>query len=227
MKLIDIAGQKFGNLLVINRDFTTGNKNVMWKCVCDCGNTTVVDSQNLRSGHTKTCGHCEKFIPIGDETVKCVLPNGRYFLFDSEDLDLVKTHKWSVADSGYVETTGYRQGESERMRLHRIILQPSADSFVDHINGHRWDNRKRNLRIATPAQNAQNHKLSQANTSGYKGVSFEKRRHKYEAYIHVNNKKRHLGYFTDPKTAARAYDRAAVFYYGEFANPNFKEAAYG
>ena len=222
MKMINLTGQKFGKLTVADRNLNVKSKRVHWNCLCECGNYTVVDSQNLRSGHTKSCGHCEKFNVLEDGTVMCVLPNGRFFLFDAVDMPLVIRHKWNVADSGYVETSGYNKGKAERHRLHRYILDVPEGMFIDHINGDRWDNRRKNLRFATPKDNAHNHRLAKNSTSGYKGVYFEKRRNKYCAHITVNRKKMHLGYFSDPKTAAMAYDRAAVLYFGEFASPNFR-----
>lgn len=54
-KLIDISGQKFNNLTVIERA-ENHNKKVMWRCLCDCGNETIVYGTYLRNGHTKSCG---------------------------------------------------------------------------------------------------------------------------------------------------------------------------
>lgn len=61
-KLIDLAGQRFGRLYVLERDFQypidnniVGNK-VYWKCKCDCGNMTSVLGAQLRSGKTQSCG---------------------------------------------------------------------------------------------------------------------------------------------------------------------------
>ena len=59
-KIIDLTGQRFGKLTVIERadDYVTpsGYKKIMWKCVCDCGNTVITSRGNLRSGHTRSCG---------------------------------------------------------------------------------------------------------------------------------------------------------------------------
>lgn len=58
--LIDLTGQRFGKLLVVEKaepHKTKGGKYVtMWKCKCDCGNETVVATQKLRKGHTTSCG---------------------------------------------------------------------------------------------------------------------------------------------------------------------------
>lgn len=55
MKLVDITGQKFGRLTVTRR-MQSVNKRTMWECVCDCGNTIVAESYNLKNGHTSSCG---------------------------------------------------------------------------------------------------------------------------------------------------------------------------
>lgn len=59
MKFIDLTGQKFGRLTVIKR-MPTVNKRTLWCCLCDCGNKTVVESYNLRTGHTSSCGCVQK-----------------------------------------------------------------------------------------------------------------------------------------------------------------------
>ena len=92
---------------------------------------------------------------------------------------------------------------------------------IDHINGIRDDNRICNLREATGSQNARNSKKPITNTSGYKGVSFRKDRKmtstSWMAYIRVNEKKLHLGFYRTAAEAHSAYCAAAIRYYGEFA----------
>lgn len=57
-KLIDLSGQRFGRLTVIERAGTATNrgKQPLWLCECDCGNTTIVGGCSLKSGNTKSCG---------------------------------------------------------------------------------------------------------------------------------------------------------------------------
>lgn len=55
-KFIDLTGTRFNMLTVIERVGTDSSGRVLWKCICDCGNETVVPSYCLTSGHTKSCG---------------------------------------------------------------------------------------------------------------------------------------------------------------------------
>lgn len=65
---IDLTGKRFHHLEILERD-KTGTKNtrvVMWLCKCDCGKVVSVRSENIRSGHSKSCG-CLK-VKRGSET---------------------------------------------------------------------------------------------------------------------------------------------------------------
>lgn len=55
MRKIDLTGKKYGRLTVVKIAFSK-NKRIHWLCECECGNFTVVDGGNLRSGHTQSCG---------------------------------------------------------------------------------------------------------------------------------------------------------------------------
>ena len=106
-------------------------------------------------------------------------------------------------------------------RLHRLAyyyvtgIDP-AENEVDHKNGNSLDNRFNNLRLATDSQNSRNQKKSKDNTSGFKGVSWDKQHKKWRARIGVNNKTINLGYYTNKFYAALVYARAAKKYFGEW-----------
>ena len=72
MKRLNLIGERFGNLTVIDRATVQDRKNYKWLCLCDCGNQCEVTTCHLRSGHTRSCGRCQTFIEEGD-IVKCVL----------------------------------------------------------------------------------------------------------------------------------------------------------
>ena len=77
------------------------------------------------------------------------------------------------------------------------------------------------MRIATRAENSRNIGKRRNNTSGYKGVIFDKSRGRWAAQITVNYVMKNLGRYTDPIEAALAYDRAARELHGQFARTNF------
>lgn len=52
----DLVGSKFGRLSVIERNGSSKGKEALWKCKCDCGGTAIVSTNDLRRGHTKSCG---------------------------------------------------------------------------------------------------------------------------------------------------------------------------
>ncbi len=92
----------------------------------------------------------------------------------------------------------------------------------DHRNLDRSDNRRANLRLATPSQNRMNRRrLKSLNkTSRWKGVGWCKDRAKWRARIRVNKRLIHLGRFANEIDAAKVYNNAAIKYHREFARLN-------
>ncbi len=107
--------------------------------------------------------------------------------------------------------------------MHRVIMQARPGKFIDHINHNGLDNRIANLRHASRTENNWNARKRKGKySSKYKGVCWFKVKKKWQARIQVNGKGIFLGIFTNEMDAARAYDKAARKYYGEFAYLNFK-----
>jgi len=109
-------------------------------------------------------------------------------------------------------------------RAHRLawlyVYGEWPDGEIDHINLNGLDNRIANLRLATPTQNSCNRGLRKDNTSGIKGVSWNKRDRKWLAHITVNGKQHHLGVFDTKAEAKAVRDEAAARMHGEFAHPD-------
>lgn len=102
-------------------------------------------------------------------------------------------------------------------RAHRLAwfyvygVWPAAD--IDHINGLRDDNRIANLRQATSAENHQNRKKYNTNTSGHTGVYWEKCASKWRARLMINGKYLHLGMFDSIEAAIAARITAKSTYH--------------
>jgi len=59
-KIKDITNQRFGKLVAIrNTGKRDKGRNLIWECQCDCGNICEVSGNNLRTGHTRSCG-CQR-----------------------------------------------------------------------------------------------------------------------------------------------------------------------
>ena len=116
---------------------------------------------------------------------------------------------------------GYRViGGNEQYREHRLVwfymTGAWPDRDVDHVNRNRSDNRWENLRLCSASQNAANVGQKARNTSGLKGVSWDKDRGLWLAQIRIAGKKKNLGRFTDQSEAKAVYDAAAKQQWGEF-----------
>lgn len=87
---------------------------------------------------------------------------------------------------------------------------------IDHINGDKSDNRIHNLREATIQQNQFNTGMQSNNTSGFKGVTWNKNQGKWNSAITISGKRIHLGSFECAELAHQAYLDAARSKHGEF-----------
>ena len=156
------------------------------------------------------------------------LTQGRFAVVDPADYESLSRHKWRLCKTKgknvlYAERTVRRSdGTYSRMLMHREVLRPPRGYVIDHVNGCGLDNRRANLRLATAAQNAWN-AGGRGGRSGYKGVWLAKDKGLWRASIVCCGRRRHLGYFRDKRDAAKAYDRAAREYHGQFAVLNFPE----
>jgi len=150
-----------------------------------------------------------KRIPLGD---------GVYAYVDAADYEWLSRDTWHV-HNGYAA----RWHKNKRIYMHREIMQPPPGKIVDHMNHNKLDNTRANLRVCTPAENQRNQRKQHGTASIYKGVAYSKKHRKWTATIGLHRKYTQLGYYDTEIEAARAYDRAAVERFGEFANLNFPE----
>lgn len=142
------------------------------------------------------------------------LTRGLFALVDDQDFEWLKQWKWFADASGYPardQHLGKVDGKykSERILMHRLIMDTPEGMDTDHINRNRADNQRKNLRVCTHASNMRNTGVRSDNKSGHKGVSWFARDNKWRARIVIDGKYRHLGYFEDKDQAGRVYQLAS------------------
>lgn len=125
--------------------------------------------------------------------------------------------------AGRVDEDGYRRiglfGRQYHASHIAFVIKTGewCPTQIDHEDTDRGNNRWSNLRPSTQSQNIANTGIRPNNTSGFKGVSFEKRTGLWRASIKVNQKSRWLGSFETPEMAHEAYKTEAMKAWGQFA----------
>ena len=124
---------------------------------------------------------------------------------------------------GYLIVSLYRNDVIHFRKIHRLVAltflqNPKSKRMVDHINNCESDNRLENLRFATAKENGGNRKKNKNSTSGIKGVSFNKKFKKYQAYITVDRVMIHLEWFKLKEDATKARKEKANLVFGVFTN---------
>jgi hypothetical protein len=152
-----------------------------------------------------------------------ITSNGVKTIVDDDDFEVYGKLRWKCDGVGYVRRNIRVNGKHKTVYLHRLVIGDPHGYQVDHKNGNKVDNRKENLRKATGSQQRANTRLRKDNPHGLKGVTWIKNNKNWVAQICLKGRHVHLGVFTCKKEAAKAYDRAALKHFGEFACTNFGE----
>jgi hypothetical protein len=152
---------------------------------------------------------------------------GKYVaLVDDSDYDYLMQWRWSVqlprGNHIRVVRKDSKQNGGKILYMHRIIMNTPEGMEVDHIDHNGLNNQKSNLRNCTDRENKGNFIVR--SVLGYKGVS--KSGSKYTTNMTQNYKMVYLGIYKTIEEAARAYDKAAIAYFGEFAQLNFPKENY-
>jgi hypothetical protein len=152
------------------------------------------------------------------------LTQGQFAKVDDEDFIILGTLHWNArwnktSKSFYAyRYLGGGRSNKKNISLHREILGLTDPGIkCDHRNHDTLDCQRHNLRISTISQNGANRKgLDARNTSGIRGVCWNKSKKKWEAGIKVKQKRIFLGRFADKSDASAAYASANRQYFGDF-----------
>ncbi len=169
----------------------------------------------------------ERIENLPDSASLIPLTRGTFVIVDTNLLRILNIHKWHLSWTKGYERYAMRTEKRKAIYMHREIMNAPDGMEVDHINGNGLDNRRENLRLCTRAQNRMNSVKRIGKSSTFKGVYWHKNCRKWRASLKLDGKEIHIGYFNTELEAAEAYDVEALYYFGNFAKTNFKDAANG
>lgn len=153
-----------------------------------------------------------------------LLSQGKIAFVDDEDYEAISAKKWSVVkswNSFYARRYERIDGVQTIVYMHRLLANAVKNQQVDHKDQNTLNNCKDNLRLCSNTENSQNRKKRKTLSpkSEFKGVRPKGGR--FIARIKIDGKDCFLASFKSEVEAAKAYDRAAIQYFGEFASLNF------
>lgn len=162
---------------------------------------------------------------IKDDYVIGYTAKNEPFYVDIEDYDRIKEYCWYKGTNGYFRTTITKNNKKTTLLLHDFIMNRKSDNrriVVDHIKGRysNNDNRKSNLRLVPVFVNNINQPNRKDNTSGVKGVNWNKGINKWVVRISVNNDRKYLGAYDTLEEAKKVREEAEELYYGEYSYKN-------
>lgn len=206
-------GDKYNKLTITSEGpkVESFNRRRVW-CLCDCGNhkQILVQTNNLQSGNTYSCGCIKGTHKLSSSRIYQIhegmlrrCNNSRhesYYNYGGRGIQVCK--EWDSSKGGCFENFFNDMG-----------YPPSDKHTLDRID---WDKGyyKENCRWATNSVQGYNKKLDPNNTSGKSGVSFYTSIGKWSAEIHVENKHIRLGMFDLFEDAVKAREQAELKYYG-------------
>lgn len=183
------------------------NKEIRYCEICGVSSLEKGVTRNKQFGMClcdKHLGQMKRFGEVKDHNKRCVFdPNEIRLLddyaeidtydqygnvmitykVDKEDIKLLEGRKWRTVYKDktmkpYLITGN--QNTSVIDYFHRLVMEKPEEKEVDHINGDSSDNRKSNLRILEKTENQLNMKKKKDNTSGIRGVSFDKKEQRWK-----------------------------------------------
>lgn len=214
-----------------------GQHVAQWLCECMCEKHTefIAAGQDIRSGHTKSCGcyNINRLIEMskkynefsnklsdeyGDYYIGWTSNTHKEFYIDADDYEKVRYHCWyEIYNKDKTYSYPMSHIDNKNIKLHQFIV----GKYVDHIDRNPFNNRKNNLRKCTHQENCWNRRAHIDGSSGFAGVCWDEKTLKWRAYITINNKQKSLGYFVNKDDAVRARLKAEIEYFGEFSPQSY------
>ena len=163
--------------------------------------------------------------------MKIKLTQNKFAFIDDKNFNWLNKHKWYAQKhrkTYYAKRNTIIDQKQKIIYMHRLIIENKlkrkikSNEETHHINKNGLDNREENLKIVTKSQHRMMKEKRKDCTSCYKGIYYHKQRKKWHARIQLNGKCISLGLFKNELNAAKAYDIAALKYFGQYAKTNLE-----
>jgi len=233
IKKIDLTGQRFGRLVVVKEGEPNKWGQRRWFCKCDCGNEKTIEQSNLRRGLSKSCGCLAR--ERTSKANKKNITNKRFGILtaikDSGEKQ-GRTSKWiCICDCGNETTVainhlnsghttscgclgikqkminGKKTGVSFSKKYGKINGPINIKKAIEE-NKKSYEKEGTNLTQITPER-----KINSNNTSGYKGIYWNKQSKKWTSSLTIKRKTINLGYFSNKQDAINARKEAEDKYF--------------
>ena len=165
MNKIDLTGNRFGKLKVVSLHGKNKFNNLTFYCECDCGNTKIIDSNNLRRGLTKSCGCIQREITSKAKTKHGLKRAPEYLAWKAMTYRCSSKCKGKIRENYYdrgIRVAEEWLGVKGALKFVKYIgKRPSIDHSVDRINvdGHYEPG---NVRWATKSEQISNRRKIRA-----------------------------------------------------------------
>ena len=200
-KVIDLVGQRFGRLVVVEEVGRNKHGGALWSCACDCGVAITISGNHLRRGTTKSCGcyqkdraregnvlhgmaGCREYGSYKNMRNRCTNPNNKYY-YNYGGRGITVCEQWNTFEQFYKD------------------MGPCPENFTLERMNNDGNYEPSNCIWASRVTQASNRRVKQNNTTGYIGV-YRYSRNKWEARIGRGAVEHRLGYFDKLEDAVAA-----------------------
>ena len=182
----------------------------LYKCGF-CGNKFRADTNNIKNGHTNSCGCYQKRRTIESHKTHGLGYTRLYNIWGK-----LKDRTLNPKNKNYNDYAGRgiticEEWKNDFMSFYNWAM---SNGYSDELSIDRIDNDgnycPENCRWTTQTIQTRNQRVYKNNSSGYKGVCYNKNNNKYIAYININKKRIHLGYFQTVVEGAIAYNNYII-----------------
>lgn len=201
----NLIGMRFGKLTVVELLPSTPDGPRRWLCRCDCGGEHIATTSNLNSGRTTNCG-CKKSPDLTGQVFGRLTVIGRSDKRNSRGART--TPMWECrcecGNITYKATdTLTNPDESMCRECHNKFASEKARAAAGFVGG-------------TQISKIRNMKPTAANSTGVRGVQFDKRSGRYRARLKFQGKLLNFGSYRTIEEAAAARKAAEEEYFGAF-----------